>query len=280
MKSLIFILLVAVAGCSAKQSAAPALVVARPYESNVPAGYHGQSTPLVLLLHGYSEDGVVQDAYFGFTALSEDKVFLYAYPDGTKDSTGNRFWNATDDCCDLDHSGVDDVAYLNAVIDDMERQYNVDKKRIFLTGHSNGGFMSHRMACDWAPRIAAIASLAGATWKDTTKCNPTEPVGVLQVHGDMDTEVPYNGGPDLPSAMETVGDWAQYNGCTGTLTDTGETKDLDTTIDGAETQVSRYTCSQGAADLWTMRGDGHIPNLRQPDWGDAIWDFLSAHPKP
>jgi polyhydroxybutyrate depolymerase len=276
MRAVALVLVAAACGGSADHGAPSALVVARPYNFNVPGGYRGQPTPLVLLLHGYGENGVVQDAYFGFTALSESETFLYAYPDGTIDSTGKHFWNATDDCCDLDHTGVDDVAYLNAVIDDMERQYNVDKSRVYVTGHSNGGFMSHRLACDSTKRIAAIMSLAGATWKDQSKCNPSEPIAVLQVHGDMDAEVPYQGAPDLPSAMETVGDWATKNGCTGTLTDTGETKDLDSQIDGAETQVSRYACTHGAAELWTMRGDGHIPNFIQPDWGNAVWSFLSA----
>jgi polyhydroxybutyrate depolymerase len=277
MRAVALILVAAACGGGSEHGTASPLVVARPYNSNVPAGYHGQSTPLLLLLHGYMENGVVQDAYFGFTNLSEEETFLYAYPDGTVNSLGYHFWNATDACCDLDQSGVDDVAYLNAVIDDMERQYNVDKSRVYVAGHSNGGFMAHRLACDSTKRIAAIMSLAGATWKDQSKCNPSEPIAVLQVHGDMDTEVPYNGGPDLPSAMETVGDWAAKNGCPGTLTDTGETKDLDSQIAGAETQVSRYACTQGAAELWTMRGDGHIPNLIQPDWGEAVWSWLSAY---
>src|SRR5262249_52501013 len=128
-------------------------------------------------------------------------------------------------------------------------------------------------------RIAAIASLAGAVWKDATKCQPAAPVAVLEIHGDVDTEVPYAGGADLPSATETVATWAQKNGCSGTLTDTGETKDLDFIVDGNETSVSRYSCTKGAAELWTMHGVGHLPNVRQPDWGEAIWSFLSAHTK-
>ena len=248
-------------------------MVARPYQTTIPASYKGAPTPLVILLHGYGETGFVQDAYFGLDAVAEDKGFLLAYPDGTVDSNGEHFWNATDACCDLDHTGVDDVAYLNAVIDDMERQYNVDKKRVYFTGHSNGGFMSHRMACDAAPRIAAIASLAGAVWKDASKCNPTEPVGVVEIHGDMDMEVPYDGGPDLPSAMQTVATWSQKNGCTGDLTDTGETMDLDFEIDGPETGVARYTCAQGAAELWTMHGAGHLPNFRRTRLGQRPLDL-------
>src|SRR5437016_4268465 len=139
-------LLLACSSSTPVPSMPSALIVARPYDSNIPAAYHGQPTPLLILLHGFGQNGFVQNAYFGLNQLSEDKGFLLAFPDGTRSSQGQRFWNATDACCDLDGSGVDDVAYLNAVIDDMERLYNVDKKRVYLTGHSNGGFMSHRMA--------------------------------------------------------------------------------------------------------------------------------------
>ena len=149
--------------------------------------------PLIVLLHGYTANGFVQDALFGFAQLADDKQLFVAHPDGTVDQTGARFWNATDACCDFYGSGVDDVAYLNAVVDDMEQNFNIDKKRVFFVGHSNGGFMSHRMACDAADRVAGIVALAGDNWQDPSKCNPTAPVAVLQVHGTADTEVPYDG---------------------------------------------------------------------------------------
>jgi polyhydroxybutyrate depolymerase len=167
----------------------------------------------------------------------------------------------------------------------MEKQYNIDAARVYFVGHSNGGFMSHRIACDSAPRVAAIVSLAGATWKDQSKCQPAAPVAVLEVHGVMDDMVPYDGTPTQPGALETVADWATKNGCTGSLTATGQTLDLDTLIPGPETTVQRYNCAVGAAELWTMTGTmqnpaGHLPHFAQPAWGDAVWSFLSAHPKP
>src|SRR5205814_1733454 len=124
-----------------------ALVAARPYETNIPLHYDPKKpTPLVIMLHGYSATPFVEEAIYGLTAVSEAQIFLYAMPSGLSDSQHHPYWNATDACCDRDGSHVDDVAYLNAVIDDMEARYNVDKKRIFFTGHSNGGFMSHRLA--------------------------------------------------------------------------------------------------------------------------------------
>lgn len=283
MKTLCALLLLA--GCSADAITTSPLITARPYAANlnVPHGYDSsKATPLVLLLHGYGATGFLEDAVYGMTAISEEHGFLYAYPDGTIDSTGAHFWNATDACCDLDHSGVDDVAWLNAVIDDIEKRYNVDKKRVFITGHSNGGFMSHRMACDSSPRLAAIVSLAGATWLDQTKCPAVDPISVLEVHGDADTEVLYNGTSAYPSAPVTVGDWATKNKCPGALAPTGMTLDLDSNLPGAETSVQAYSgCPAGsAAELWTIAGGPHVPSFNQPAWGEDVWAWMTAHPKP
>jgi polyhydroxybutyrate depolymerase len=259
------------------------LIKARPYQSKIPAGYDpGKAWPLVILLHGYSSNGAGHDTYFGLSKIVDEKGFLYAYPDGTKDQIGNRFWNATDACCAFGKK-VDDVAYLNAIIDDMNARYHVDSRRVFLIGHSNGGFMSHRMACDVAPRIAGIVSLAGANWKDAGKCQPTAPVAVLQVHGDADTTIKYGGGSNLtipyPSAQDTVATWVSRNGCAATAT-AGAPRDLVPDLAGAETATEHHAgCrDNGAAELWTIRGGSHVPTL-QPGWAAAIYDWLAAHPK-
>jgi polyhydroxybutyrate depolymerase len=262
------------------------LTLSRPYHFYVPPGYNQDvPAPLVILLHGYSANGDEQELYFQLKPVADAQTFLYAYPDGTVDFLGNHFWNADDACCDIGHTGVDDVAYINAIIDDVQSKYNVDPKRIFLTGHSNGGFLSHRMACD-APRVAAIASLAGAVWKDATKCNPSGKIAVLEIHGDADTVILYNGGANAglamyPSAPDTVATWATNNGCTGQLADTGTPLDLDASLPGAETTVARYSgCpAHGDVELWTIKGGGHLPIL-QPTWGATIYGFLAAHPKP
>lgn len=253
----------------------------RPYQFKVPRGYDAtKPTPLVVMLHGFTFSGPLEELYMNLGALAESRTFLYAYPDGTKDKLGLRFWNATDYCCDLWKSGVDDVAYVTAVIDDMSKKYNVDTKRIFLVGHSNGGFMSHRMACDLAPRIAGIVSLAGAQWKDAAKCKPSQPVAVLQLHGTADSIVGYTGSLLYPGASASVATWANKNGCTGALA-TGTPIDLDNGIAGSETTVQAYGgCpSSGAVELWTIQGASHMPAFKAT-WTAAIYDFLMAHPKP
>lgn len=263
-----------------------ALVAARPYEKRVPQSYKpDQRTPLVVLLHGFGANGITQSLYFGLPDILEREGFLYAYPDGTTNSAGKQFWNATELCCDFEKTAVDDVAYIAAVISDMKAHYNVDPGRVFLIGHSNGGFMSHRFACDRADLVAGIVSLAGANWADPGRCQPKEAVAVLQVHGDMDDAVPYGGamrmGLTLPSAEATVAGWASKNGCQATADRSAPNLDLEANIDGAETTVARHTgCrSGGAAELWTLRGGGHTPSFLRPTWAQAIWGFLKAHPK-
>lgn len=258
------------------------LVAARPYEYQVPSGYDPATpAPLLVLLHGYSASGLVQDLYFGMRPFADAQGILYAYPDGTPDSGGKRFWNATPACCDFEHRGIDDVAYLDAVIGDMSARYNVDRKRVYLAGHSNGGFMAYRLACERAARIAAIVSLAGAMDKDASRCQPSEPVAVLQVHGDQDGSVPYGGGPNEPSARESVADWAKRDGCSDRTDTSSPPLDLDKGIPGPETTAEKWTgCHPGgAAELWTIHGGTHIPNL-QPTWAATIYGFLAAHPKP
>lgn len=258
----------------------------RPYALRVPTGYTASKpAPLLVLLHGYTFDGAEQEKRFGLTRLADEQGILYAIPDGTKDEIGVRFWNATDGCCNQFGAEVDDVAYLRALIADVKRRYNVDPKRVYLAGHSNGGFMAYRMACDASELIAGVVSLAGATWSDITRCKPKDAVAVLQVHGDQDVIIKYGGGRfaknpgEYPAARTTVTQWAQLDACSGALADTGMTMDLDASIMGQETKVERYSgCSQSAVELWTMRGSGHFPELG-PSWAEQILKFLAAHPK-
>ena len=264
------------------------VLAARPYRLVVPTGYDGTAeVPLVVLLHGYTASGQSQDAYFGLSALAQARTFLLATPDGLLDTTLQRYWNATDVCCgSLGTVKADDVFYLTALLDDVRLRYRVDARRVFFVGHSNGGFMSHRMACDRAPRIAAIASLAGALYKDASACRPDAGVAVLQVHGTQDSVVLYDGGTFFgaaayPGARETVQDWAQLNGCGTSVVSGGANLDVDTQVAGSETTRDRYDGCPGssAAELWTLEGSGHIPPLA-PTFIGQVYDFLLAHSRP
>ena len=258
----------------------------RPYGLKVPAGYDGEHpAPLVVVLHGYTSNGETQANYFGLPALADKAGFLLATPNGTRDLFGNRFWNATDACCDWFRTGVDDVAYIDAVIDEIGARHAVDPTRVFVVGHSNGAFMSHRYACDRSGRVAAIVTLAGMQWKDQSQCKPSSPVSVLQVHGRNDATVRYEGGSmpngaSYPGAVETVEDWAQQNGCDGSLAGTGWRFDLDRGVAGDETVETAYSgCPTGTdVQLWTIEGGSHVPAFNE-NWAEAIWAFMANHPK-
>jgi polyhydroxybutyrate depolymerase len=259
----------------------------RPVTVHVPASYvAGVAAPLVILLHGYGASGSLQDLYFGMTAVSDARGFLYAAPDGTIDKDGRHFWNATDACCDLYATNVDDSTYVSSLIKQIQARYTVDPKRVFLVGHSNGAFMSYRMACDHADQIAAIASLAGATFSDTAKCTPSAPVSVLQIHGTADDTVLFDGGSigthSYPGAKTTVADWVTNDGCGTTADTSAPALDLDTQLAGAETTVTKYAsgCKPGGhAELWTIAGGAHLPSLSK-SFSSSVIDFLFAHPKP
>ncbi len=254
----------------------------RPVEVYVPTGYSADKpAPLVILLHGYGVTGAIQELYFQLQPMAEKYGFLYAHPDGTVDSKGDQFWNATDACCDLDHTGVDDSAYLDSLIQEIKGRWSIDPKRVFFVGHSNGGFMTYRMACDHAEEIAAIVSLAGAMWEDITKCAAKEPVSVLQIHGTVDDEVDYNGNAFYPGAATTVADWVSIDQCNATADTSAAPIDVDESIAGSETTIAKYSgCLAGTgAALWTMAGSGHIPDLAS-DFNERVVGFLLAHPKP
>jgi polyhydroxybutyrate depolymerase len=269
----------------------------RPVTVHVPTGYDpARPAPLLILLHGYGSSGREHDAYFELGAAALRRGYLYAHPDGTVDRSGNRFWNATDACCDFDRTRVDDVRYLTDVIGTVQASYAVDPKRIGLIGHSNGGFMSFRLACEKADLIAAIVSLAAATFANRADCAPSAPVAVLAIHGTADDVIDFDGGAlselgsrspmaPYPGATTTVAFWARYDGCADEPAVLDERVDVDADLrhDGspAEAAVTRWEGCRpgGAVELWTIPGGGHAPTTSDA-FPSAALDFLAAHPKP
>lgn len=261
----------------------------RPVELLVPRDYDGKSArPLVLVLHGHSVTGILQLAYSRLNNLVDEQGVFVMAPDGLVNEEGNNYWNATTACCDFYDSDVDDAGYLRGLIDEVSGVYNIDPKRVFLWGHSNGGFMAYRMACDHADVIAGIVSLAGATHFEAADCSPSESVSILQIHGTEDGSVLFEGGGGVgdaagayPGAHATMEQWGSHNACAATRSVDSTRHDLDSSLDGEETRVEHQDdCPTGiGVDLWVIEGGVHIPPLR-PNFDNLMWDWMSTHPKP
>ena len=273
----------------------------RPLRSRFcPCGSRG---PVILALHGFGGDAAGLVGYFQLKAVADAHGVLVVAPPGSRNPDGSSYWNAGGACCDLYDEHPDDIAYLDAVLDDLTAHYKVDPDRLFVVGHSNGAFMAYWYACQRAERVAAIVSLAGEALADPSACHPQEPVAVLQVQGDADEIVPYAGGnlgspgvarrlaaapiPPAPRGhpralvrgrAQSADLGAALDGC-GPLVDQGQRLDIDVRIAGEETSVARATgCKGGAAELWSMHGGTHVPSLSS-GWGERMYRFLQAHPK-
>jgi len=261
----------------------------------VPASYTPSSAiPLVILLHGYSADGAGMEGYYQFLPHVDSRGFLYAHPDGRLNTLSARYWDANDYCCveNGNVGGDEDSLYLKELIDEIRDQYNVDKHRIHVVGHSNGGMMAHRMACDYAGTIASIVSFAGPGYYDEALCDPSEAVHVLEIHGTSDGTISYYGGNipasfgvgtlPYPSAEISITDWVNRDHCLIDEDNTGEA-DLNLLLGPAtDTEITRYASGcdfTGSAELWTMPSQDHVPSLRRPAFALALLDFLTSHPK-
>ncbi|MEO1007086.1 MAG: GC-type dockerin domain-anchored protein [Planctomycetota bacterium] len=251
--------------------------------------------PLIIALHAYTTDAAAIEDYLNFLEVIEDDRFLYCTPNGPVDSQGDRYWNATDACCDVDGADLDHSGFLRSLIDLIRTTYSVDDRSIHLAGYSNGGFMSYRMACDHADLVASIMTIGGMTFLDPAACNPSEPVHVLALHGTRDSVIRFDGGCFLgcyPSAMDSAGFWAGYNGCAPTSEVVGDPIDIDAAVDGDETIRHLYSsgCDDDATvELWALQGSLHRPTLWLASEGEdpsdnrltqRAVDWFYAHRKP
>jgi polyhydroxybutyrate depolymerase len=260
----------------------------RPAQLFLPSDYtREREYPLVLLLHGYGASAFAQNAYLGVSAFVDELDFVLVVPDGTVDDGGRRFWNATPACCDFNGENVDDVGYLSGLVEEVMAGVRIDVGRVYSFGHSNGGFMSYRLACDRSDLFTAIASLAGASFSDESLCQPAEfPVSVLQIHGTLDDTIQYEGGSTVvgvdyayPSAQRSVEIHAELAGCDIRGAVEGDVLDVENTISGEETTTLNFEdgCAEGVdASLWTIPQGTHIPSINPEGTGLAL-EWLLRH---
>jgi polyhydroxybutyrate depolymerase len=263
----------------------------RMYLVHVPKNYDPKKpTPVVLVLHGAGTNGLMTKIYCGLDRKADDAGFITVYPDGT--GTGIFLtWNAMGKRGFMGNT-ADDVGFISKLLDDLPEFVNMDKKRVYATGISNGGMMSYRLAAELSDRIAAIAPVAGAL--AVAKPELKRPVPVLHFHGTEDKLVPYKA-PALRAMMpfkgaeESVSTFAKLNGCK----EDAETKEIsDGKKDGLK--VTRKTFAGGKdgaeAILYTVEGGGHVwpgakfdapfigKTVRSISANDIMWEFFQKHP--
>jgi polyhydroxybutyrate depolymerase len=234
---------------------------------------------LVISLSGVFGDGFQAELTTGFDAEADRLGWIAIYPDSVLDG-----WMAygNDDSWGH-HPGADDVPFFRALIEQEIREDGVDRGRVFVTGMSRGGMMTHRAGCDLADVVAAIAPVSGnmattAGSATDVACNPAQPISVLAIHGTADGVIPFAGGRvqvDYAPFDEVMATWRSVDGCAG---------DQVRTIDGSSTTTA-WTCAAGTVVAQrVVEGGWHqwpgSPGAHGPDGFDAarvIADFFVAH---
>ncbi len=183
--------------------------ISRNYEFYVPAIYNSnQAVPLVIGFHGLSSSGAQFAQYRDFRPIADTANFIFAYPDGSS-MLGVKFWNYDN----VLGSTVDDVTFIEALIDTIASHYQIDHNRIYLAGMSNGSFMAYKMACE-TNRFAAIGCVTGSMSPNMhNHCNPLKPTPVIHIHGTDDSTNPYNGTSSMVGIENLVEAWANLNAC-------------------------------------------------------------------
>ena len=244
----------------------------RRYLVDVPpsAASESGSLPVVLAFHGGGGNAAQFRNSNGLLGVSNREGFVLVHPDGTG-RLRLHTWNAGSCCGSAADEQVDDVGFVDALLDSLALHLALDPARVYATGHSNGGMMSYRLAEEIPERLAAIASVGGARLPALGR-GPKVPVSVLHVHSVDDPRALYHGGMgppfpftnrrvEHPSVDEVLDDWRGVNGCTGPP-ETAENRAVMVPGPGDErhtaTLLSWEPCASGAPVLhWRMEGPGH-----------------------
>lgn len=276
-------LALAVSALSSPASAATPLVVGgdRPVTVNLPADSSSPS-PLLIMLHSASTSGAHQEKYMKLGPVAKKLGMIYIAPDGTVGKDGRRVWNAAKACCQKSGTEVNDIAYLDSLINEIDAKHPVDRDRIYFVGHSNGAFMSLAYACSTG-KAAAVVSLAGAMDEDN-QCSSAKPFALLHIHGVADPTIKIDGGVlnkhTYTSAVETLNRIAKVNQCIAPKFTTAAfgKKDFDPTIPGQETTVQKQSNCAAPIVYWRVARGLHSPKLPS-NYADQILTFLASHRK-
>ena len=236
----------------------------RTYIVHVPANIDPSTpVPLVVDMHGLTSSATAQAGLSGWRAKADAEGFIVVHPQGL-----NASWNGGDLCCGTSQrNGVDDEGFIRAMVAELQTAGCIDSKRIYATGLSNGGAMSHLLACNGADLFAASAPVSMGN--GTRPCEPSRPISVVMTRGTQDTLVAFNGGL-FPSAQADFEQWAELNGCNG------EPKPVDElcqVFDDCEAGVEVKLCALDAGHvLYDNRQNFSVP--------DVVWETFKRQTLP
>jgi len=219
--------------------------------------------PLLFVLHGFGGTAEAMRSYSGFEeaiASSTTGGAIIVYPNGSGANEGlPQSWNAGDCCPFAIYDMVDDVGFFDELISKLSKEFQIDEGRVWAVGHSNGGMMSYRLACELSNRITAIGVAAGAL--TVSPCIPSKSVSAVHLHGELDAVVPIDGGEFggivFPGARSSFETFAKAGNCT--------------------TVGTSATCPDGnSVSLITNAGWTHD---WQPEWTRLVVAFLNDLPR-
>ena len=251
-------------------------------------------TPVVLVFHGGGTNAQIMVRFCGMNKKSDEVGFVAVYPNGTGTADLFLTWNAGGFQGPNADKRPNDVKFVSMLLDDVTTVVNVDSKRVYATGMSNGGMMCYRLGAELSDRIAAIAPVSGTMAIPDYK--PKRPVPVMHFHGTTDNIVPFNGPSKgtpkfltFKSVEETIRLCAKANGCP----ETPVVEDLpDKADDGTKAKQKTFGPGKDGAEvvLVEIEGGGHTWPGQEPPVGfigkstkdisanDLMWEFFKKHP--
>lgn len=267
----------------------------RSYLVHIPPKYDRKiPTPVVLAFHGGGANPDNMIVFSGLNKKSDEAGFIAVYPSGTGRLDKFLTFNGGNCCGYAMNNKVDDVEFTRNLLDDLSKSANIDPKRVFATGMSNGGIMAYLLASELSDRIAAIAPVGGPMGTDT--CKPKRPVPVIHFHGTDDEYAPFKGGKgkglsgtDFYSVEHSIQAWVNANGCEK---EPVVTKLPDAAKDGTSITRKTYGAGKDGAEvvLIEIEGAGHTWPGQQPrvqflgkstkniSANDLMWEFFQKHP--
>ncbi len=234
--------------------------------------------PVIIALHGGMGTGVSMESKTGFSSLADREGFLVAYPDGIAGPGGKGSWNVGWVDSYSSRQKTDDVAFLKKLVEVLIEKHRVDPERVYLTGGSNGGMMTHVMVAKHPKLFAAVAVVVASVPLDYEP--PKTPVPILFINGDADDEVPFEGGMSrnalvrsrqqkpFSSVPELVAKWAKANGA------------VDPPVVKRQGSVvtTTYKATKSGAETVFIRleGTGHGWPAREFDATSEVWKFFKG----